>query len=359
MKIVHVVESFGGGVYSYFKDLAAFFSQFTDIETIIIYSNQRKEITQQQIDVDFPANIQLINIAMERELKPINDLKSTFTLRKLLKELQPNVVHLHSSKAGVIGRWATFLNGNKCKVFYTPHGYSFLREDVSHVKKKLFYSIEKITQLFFGGTTIACGDTEYKIAKRIGKSLLVRNGIDLNLLEQFYEKRDNSTRQLVIGTIGRISYQKNPTLFNAIALQFPEHMFFWIGDGELNHLLTAPNITITGWFTNNVAVFPYLNQLDLYIQTSLWEGLPIAVLEAMAFRKPIIATNVIGNKDIVINDYNGFLFNSASELYPIIKKLERPDYRLQLGNQAFENCTIYFDKNKNFNLLLDYYQRNL
>ncbi len=355
MKVVHIVESFGGGVYSYFKDLAAFFSLLPEIETTIIYSNQRKEITQQQINIDFPSNIQLISVAMERELKPFTDLASTFTIRKLLKELKPSIVHLHSSKAGVIGRWATFLNGYNCKVFYTPHGYSFLREDISDVKKKLFYGIEKITQLIFGGTTIACGDTEFKIAKKIGKSLLVRNGIDLNLLEQYYEKRDNETTKLVIGTIGRISYQKNPALFNTIALQFPKHHFLWIGDGELKHLLTAPNIKITGWFTDNSSVFPYLNQLDLYIQTSLWEGLPIAVLEAMAFRKPILATNVIGNKDIVINDVNGFLFDSPNELFTIFERLEHHNFRKKLGNQAYENCTLHFDKNKNFKQLTEIY----
>ncbi|WP_353100033.1 glycosyltransferase [Myroides odoratus] len=356
MKIIHIVESFGGGVYSYFKDLAMFFSQHTDIETYIIYSNKRKEITQDQIDQDFPSSIHLIPLEMERELKPIQDLRSTFALRKTIKQLRPDIIHLHSSKAGVIGRWASSMPNYKRKVFYTPHGYSFLRQDISPVKQKIFYTIEKLTQLIFGGTTIACGDTEYKLAQRIGTSLLVRNGIDLTHLNQHYIANKNTSNQLTIGTIGRISYQKNPKLFNEVALLFPQHQFLWIGDGELRDQLTAPNITISGWFTNNTAVFPYLNQLDIYMQTSLWEGLPIAVLEAMAFRKPILATDVIGNNDIVETNLNGFLFTQATDLCPILKQLENPEYRIALGEKAFSNCQEKFNKDKNFNELLAIYQ---
>ncbi|MCS4239283.1 glycosyltransferase involved in cell wall biosynthesis [Myroides gitamensis] len=356
MKIIHIVESFGGGVYSYFKDLAMFFSQHPDIETYIIYSNKRKEITQDQIDQDFPSSIHLIPLEMERELKPIQDLRSTFALRKTIKQLRPDIIHLHSSKAGVIGRWASSMPNYKRKVFYTPHGYSFLRQDISPVKQKIFYTIEKLTQLIFGGTTIACGDTEYKLAQRIGTSLLVRNGIDLTHLNQHYIANKNTSNQLTIGTIGRISYQKNPKLFNEVALLFPQHQFLWIGDGELRDQLTAPNITISGWFTNNTAVFPYLNQLDIYMQTSLWEGLPIAVLEAMAFRKPILATDVIGNNDIVETNLNGFLFTQATDLCPILKQLENPEYRIALGEKAFSNCQEKFNKDKNFNELLAIYQ---
>ncbi|MGQ8868646.1 glycosyltransferase [Myroides sp. TSA_177.3] len=356
MKIIHIVESFGGGVYSYFKDLAIFFSQHSDIETYIIYSNKRKEITQDQIDQDFPSSIHLIPLEMERELKPIQDLRSTFALRKTIKQLRPDIIHLHSSKAGVIGRWASSMPNYKRKVFYTPHGYSFLRQDISPVKQKIFYTIEKLTQLIFGGTTIACGDTEYKLAQRIGTSLLVRNGIDLTHLNQHYIANKNTSNQLTIGTIGRISYQKNPKLFNEVALLFPQHQFLWIGDGELRDQLTAPNITISGWFTNNTAVFPYLNQLDIYMQTSLWEGLPIAVLEAMAFRKPILATDVIGNNDIVETNLNGFLFTQATDLCPILKQLENPEYRIALGEKAFSNCQEKFNKDKNFNELLAIYR---
>lgn len=355
MRIVHIVESFGGGVYSYFKDLSFFLSKIPNIETTIIYSNTRKEVTQEQIENDFPQNIQMISVDMERELRPLKDLKATFQIRKILSDLSPDIIHLHSSKAGVIGRWAATLIGKRKRVFYTPHGYSFLQLNSSKSKRKLFYAIEKITQLVFGGTTIACGDTEYNIAKKIGKSELVRNGIDLEKLAKAYIPKTTPSPRLKIGTIGRIAPQKNPTLFNQIAELFPHYDFIWIGDGNDRHLLTSNNITITGWFPDNTSVFPFLNELDLYIQTSLWEGLPIAILEAMAFKKPILATNVIGNKDIVISNFNGYLFESAQDLKPIFKQLEIPETIEKLGDNAYQNCVEKYNKDENFKRLLTIY----
>ncbi len=357
MRIVHIVESFGGGVYSYFKDLSFFLSNIPNIETTIIYSNTRKEVTQEQIENDFPQNIQMISVDMERELRPLKDLKATFQIRKILSDLSPDIIHLHSSKAGVIGRWAATLIGKRKRVFYTPHGYSFLQLNSSKSKRKLFYAIEKITQFVFGGTTIACGDTEYNIAKKIGKSELVRNGIDLEKLAKAYIPKENpANNKLTIGIVGRIVYARNPSLFNRIALQFPNYNFIWIGDGELRHELTAKNIFITGWCKKNTEVFNFLNKIDVYIQTSLWEGLPIAVLEAMAFRKPIIATNVIGNKDIVITNFNGFLFEQVEELIPIFNKLENTNTRTKLGSNAYFDCKNKYNKDINFQKLLTIYK---
>lgn len=358
MRIVHIVESFGGGVYSYFKDLALFMSQQKNIETIVIYSNRRKEVSEEQIINDFPSNIKMIHLNMERELNLYQDLKSTIKLRKKLKELFPDIIHLHSSKAGVIGRWACSLNGRRKNIYYTPHGYSFLRMDVSPLKRKLFYLIEKLTQILFGGVTIACGDTEYKIGKKIGKTLLVRNGIDINKLSKYYIP-NNTNEGLIIGTIGRITAQKNPNLFNEIAEAFPKYKFIWIGDGDLRNVLTAKNIEITGWVSDNTKIFPHLNKLNIYMQTSLWEGLPIAILEAMAFKKPIIATNVIGNKDIVKQQFNGFLFNDVKELHEIFTKLEDIKAINELGKNAQLDILEYYNMEKNFNHLLSIYKDNL
>lgn len=356
MRIVHIVESFGGGVYSYFKDLSSFLSQFEEIETTIIYSNKRKEVTDEQIKNDFPENITMLSVNMERELRPIADIKATLQLRKILKQISPDIVHLHSSKAGVIGRWASTLSGKRKGVYYTPHGYSFLQLNTSSFKRRLFYLIEKTTQLIFGGTTIACGDTEYNIAKKIGKSELVRNGINIDKLSKVYTPKTTRSERLKIGTIGRIAPQKNPALFNSIAELFPQYDFIWIGDGNDRQLLTSSNITITGWFSDNSSVFPFLNELDIYIQTSLWEGLPIAILEAMAFKKPILATNVIGNKDIVISGINGYLFESAQDLKTIFKQLDTQKTIENLGNNAYHDCIEKYNMMNNLKQLLSIYK---
>src|SRR5690554_1934638 len=160
IKVVHIVEALGGGVYTYFKNLTHFFGSAEvtkEIDTIIIYSSKRKEIDPENIKKDFSENVTLIEVDMVRELSPFHDFRSTIQLKKLLKELNPDLIHLHSSKAGVLGRLAnSLLFSNKKQIFYTPHGYSFLRQDISAPQRALFRFIEKYSQRFFGGTTIAC-----------------------------------------------------------------------------------------------------------------------------------------------------------------------------------------------------------
>ncbi|MFH7011598.1 glycosyltransferase [Flavobacterium sp. FlaQc-52] len=356
MKVVHVIEALGGGVYTYFRDLSTFFGeekQSRSIYTTIIYSGNRKEIDPKKIKTDFSNGVDLIEINMVREFSPIEDLKSAFKLWKELKRINPDVIHLHSSKAGVLGRIAYFFLFRKKKVFYTPHGYSFLRTDISDIKKKLYWQIEKRIQQLFGGITIACGDTEYEIAKKTGNSLLVRNGIAISEIQQHLAPLQNA--KLTIGIVGRISFQKNPDLFNLIALRFPDFNFVWIGDGDLNFSLTAPNIRITGWLLDRNEVLKELNAVDIYLQTSIWEGLPLAVLEAMALKKPIIATKIIGNKDIVYHNETGFLFDEIAELNSYFEVLKDPKNRTLFGENSFIRCNNLFDKDKNFQELLSIY----
>jgi hypothetical protein len=292
---------------------------------------------------------------MVREFSPFQDLKSLLHLIKELRRIQPDVVHLHSSKAGVLGRVACFLLFKKTNLFYTPHGYSFLRTDTSNLNKKFYHAIERSFQGIFGGATIACGDTEFEIAKTIGKSHLVRNGIDIEKVQKYSSKNNNTV--LTIGIVGRITSARNPTLFNEIALRHSNLNFVWIGDGELQPLLTAPNIGITGWFLDREDALTALNNIDVYIQTSLWEGLPIAVLEAMAMQKPVLATNIIGNKDVVGHNETGFLFDEIDELDNYIEILKDEEVRHRFGKKGLERCQDLFDSTKNFKQLIALYKQ--
>lgn len=357
LKVVHVVEALGGGVNSYFKDLSFFFGDpkiTSSIETIIIYSNNRSEIDPSKIESEFSKGVTLINLNMVKPFSPIQDALSIFKLRKELKKINPDIIHLHSSKAGVLGRVAHFLLFNKKTIYYTPHGYAFIRTDISKLSKKMYWLIEKNFYSIFGGATIACGDTEYEIAKKIGKSHLVRNGIDIKKVQTHASDHENEI--LTIGIVGRITYARNPKLFNDIALRFPDINFVWIGDGELNHLITAPNIRITGWLFNHSAVLIELNKIDIYIQTSLWEGLPIAVLEAMSLKKPVIATNVIGNKDIIVHGESGFLFDKIEEIDPFLEILKNKEAKDKMVEKALERCNHLFNKDINFNNLANLYK---
>lgn len=353
MVVVHIIEALGGGVYTYFKDLTLHFSKENDLKTIIFYSKNRKEIDPNNLELITNQNVELVEVDMCRKLNPLYDYRSILKLRKLLKKYNPDIVHLHSSKAGVLGRIAASNIVPKERVFYTPHGYSFLSKEFSNSKKKVFYLIEKYIQKIFGGITIACGDTEYEIAQEIGKSILIRNGIKVDKINLF--KKPVSNSKLTIGILARITTARNPNLFNSIALRFPNYNFVWIGDGELKNQLTAPNITITGWSLDQIEVMSRLNSIDVYLQTSLWEGLPIALLEAMALEKPLVATNIIGNKDIVVPNENGYLFDSIEELDFIFKKLEDEETRKKMGINGINRCKTLFNTTTNFNQMKSIY----
>ncbi|NLK95221.1 MAG: glycosyltransferase family 4 protein [Clostridiales bacterium] len=317
MKIMHVVEGFGGGVYSFLVDLCN--SLCESNEVILVYSE--REQTPKNFKDDFNKKIRLINLEMSRAISVKVDGKAFFSLLSLIKKEKPDVIHLHSSKAGALGRLSSKLLGYSSKnVFYNPHGYAFLQEDISNKKRKFYYYVEKILAKI-NGTIIAVSKGEYEESLKLTKkSIRIDNAIDNEELDKVITESTYKSKP-TIGTIGRISYQKNPKAFNEVAKKFPDLEFIWIGDGDLRNELTEKNIKITGWMDRYEAI-KLMNKLDIYLQPSLWEGLPIALLEAMYMGKPTIVNNVIGNKDVIVNNVNGFISNSIEDYEKYINELK-------------------------------------
>lgn len=356
IKVLHISETFAAGVYTYIKDICQYFDNINDVESYVIYSGKRKDTNPSKFSQDFSKKVTLIQVEMEREISPLKDVKSTIALYKKIRKIKPDIIHLHSSKAGVIGRIASKSCLN-ARVYYTPNGYSFIRQDISIIKKNLFKTTEFLINKLFGGITIACGDTEFELAKNIGKAVLVRNGIDIKSLSPLIKKPNNEI--FTIGCIGRLSYQKNPSLFNNIAEKFPNLKFIWIGDGELKQQLSSKNIDLLGWMHREDAL-KKVADFDVYIQTSLWEGLPFTIIEAMALGKPIIATNVIGNKDAVSHGVNGFLCSDIKDFETYINKIrEDSDLQEKLGMESKTRSNKLFDRNKNFQKLFEIYESQI
>jgi glycosyltransferase involved in cell wall biosynthesis len=357
MKIVQFVEAFGGGVYTYVKDLCNFLASAntsSKYEIHLIYSPNRIEFDQELFNQEIHPSIILHRLDMEREIdlkKDYNIIKQT---RNLLKDIKPDVLHLHSSKSGVLARIAASGIVSRDKIFYSPHGYAFIQKNISKSKSYLYKVIEHTMPLMLGGTTIASGNTEFEIAQKISKAVLVRNGVDFELPQKSLVNIDR--KRLAVGTIGRLTPQKNPKLFNEIARQIPEADFIWIGNGELQHEIDADNITVTGWIRTRQDLLEKLNDIDLYIQVSLWEGLPIALIEAMAMRKPLVVSNIIGNKDCVEEGYNGYVFNSTEEAVEKINIFKDKKLISQMGDHSYEKAFEEYNKTENFSKLLEIYK---
>ncbi len=357
LKIVHLVEALGGGVYTYFVNLTHVLAANPQFEVTVIYSDKREQIDPSRVAEDFHPNTNLIVQPMQREINLKEDFQGFKAIRNVLKNLKPDVLHVHSSKAGILGRFAyLFIKRKHTQLYYTPHGFSFLRKDVSKLKRFAFYAIEFVSQKICGGTIIACGDTELEYSKKIGPAVLIRNGINHREITSPSISKNAEIKK--IGILGRTTSQRDPKLFNQLALKNPEIEFIWIGDGELRHLLTATNITITGWFKENQKGIAWLETLDVYLQTSLWEGLPIAVLEASSREIPVIATNIIGNKDIIRSGQTGYLFENTEEFQECLQALKSVEERKQIGLAAAKRNRILFDSTTNFNKLAALYLKN-
>jgi hypothetical protein len=354
IKVLHIIEALGGGVYSYFIDLTSVMGQDERFELYVAYSDKRDEIDPAKVRGNLHKNTNLILIDLTKEISPINDLRGINQIKGVIRDINPDIVHLHSSKAGILGKIALFqINFNK-PTYYTPHGYSFLRQDVSKAKKWLYKSIELFFTKFSSTITVACGYSELECALKMNPNArLIKNGVNTSIIK--FKENTKKPSSLTFGTLGRISFQKNPQLFNEFAKRSHNHSFLWIGDGDMRQEITSNNIKVTGWFKKKAAAISYLDQLDVYVQTSLWEGLPIAVIEAMAIGLPVIATNVIGNKDLVKHGETGFLVDTADEFEVHATALESHELRRSMGRAGRLRVEAFFDCNKNFKSQADMY----
>ena len=212
-------------------------------------------------------------------------------------------------------------------MFYTPHGYSFLMEDCKPMKRRMFKLIESVCAKR-NCTTISCSVGEYQESLKLTKrATYVNNGINMAELQEIIDKTEKVKHPFTVYTLGRICYQKNPTLFNEIAKSLPNVKFVWIGDGELREQLTSKNIEITGWTDRSTAI-RYAVNADVFLLPSRWEGLPISLLESMYMKKTCVVSNVIGNRDVIHDEENGFVCTKVEDFVKAIKKCQSEDEKL-------------------------------
>lgn len=232
---------------------------------------------------------------LKRSISPKNDIKASFFLRNVYIKYNPDVIHLHSSKAGFIGR----LVMPKNKIIYTVHGFDSVRR--AH---RSMLIVEKIFQ--HKCKTIA-GVSKYDVrnlwSEGIKKAILVYNGVPNTIVKHKNSlPKDTYNYKNKVLCIARDAKPKRLDIFIDVAQKCPNTAFIWIGNQ--NKLEKHPNnVFFLGNITN---ASEYCNLVDLFMLASDYEGLPMVILEAMSYGKPIVASNVGGISEIVINNYNGF-----------------------------------------------------
>ena len=201
-KILHIVEAFGGGIYSFIVDLLKETNE--DKEIVVCYS--RRKQTPENFEKDFNKNIKFIEIKnFERSINLVKDLKAFFEVRNIIKQEKPDIIHLHSSKAGFIGRFAT--NGKRIKMLYNPHGFSFLMQNTSILKRKIYWIIEKIAS-FRNCKIVGCSKGEYEEALKLtSNAIRIDNGIDIDRLKE--ETKDLNKKEINLENLKVCTIRKN------------------------------------------------------------------------------------------------------------------------------------------------------
>ncbi len=305
-------------------------------DVTVIYS-QRDE-TPELLANHFDNSVSLVRLDMRPFYKT---LLITKQLRDTLQEIEPDIIHLHSSIGGFIGRLATIGLSN-VEVYYSPHCISFMMAKLKPHRKMAYILLEKFANLL-GGEYIACSESERSAITRYLSHAVVHkidNAIDLDVDLPTAKPMSRDTIKII--NVGEIRPQKGPELFAQIAREvrreFPQVEFVWVGDGTpaRRQVLLDADVTVAGWMDKS-AVMEQLSEADLYLSSSFWEGLPVSLIEAMAIGLPIIGQACSGNTDLIEENINGRLFNSAEQAVSIIRDcLKNPESTMIFSQNAIK-----------------------
>ncbi|OHC01692.1 MAG: hypothetical protein A3H23_04310 [Planctomycetes bacterium RIFCSPLOWO2_12_FULL_40_19] len=302
--------------------------------------------------------------SLVRDIHPLKDIKALIKLAIFLKKEKFDIVHCHTSKGGFIGRLAAKLAGAKI-IIYSPHGDIF-EGYFCKLATDFFILLEKFAARF---TDKIINLTKIEIERFLEHGIGTRhqlkqiyNGINIKYYERAMtsnlKKRDEfglGKDDFVCATVGRLVPVKGHTyLIKAIqkvVKVIPEAKFLFVGDGELKSKLSEEiksydlqrNIFLLG-ARNDIATI--LSCINVFLLPSLNEGFGMALIEAMAARKPVIATNVGGVPEVIINGTTGILVPSKDpEAFSsaIIKLYNNPEMSLEMGLAGYSRARNLFD----------------
>jgi glycosyltransferase involved in cell wall biosynthesis len=262
-----------------------------------------------------------------REIRPLQDLRALWELVGTFRRLRPKIVHTHSSKAGILGRFAAWLAGVPC-ILHTIHGFGITPAQPFWQQRALIaleWMVGRITTHW-----IAVSQADRRQGMDWGlftasKVSVVRPGIDPTAFAARIEmpERDRlramlgvGPDHLLVGTVSCLKPQKSPEDFVRVAALVCERVgaakWVLVGDGALRPQIEAliqarglqERVTLLGWRRDVAAL---MKAFDVFVLTSQWEGLPCALLEARASRIPIVATRVGGAAEAIVEGIQGTL----------------------------------------------------
>ncbi|QDT03518.1 Alpha-D-kanosaminyltransferase [Rubripirellula lacrimiformis] len=314
-----------------------------------------------------------------RSLSPLNDYKAYCGLRDLMRKHRFDIVHTHSSKTGVLGRLAAAAAGVP-HVVHTVHGFAFPAARRAAVRRFYQWCERRCGKVTDALVCLNPNDRQIAIddlgidPRRVH---LIPNGVDTT---QFKPHSDADLRHRlrretlpgdaglpVVMMVGRLWNQKNPLAFVQAAIEIlgrgVRAEFYLVGEGDLRPRLEqeiaaagcGDRIHLLGWRDDVAALLPLA---DVMVLPSLWEGMPLVLLESQSSAVPVVASNIPGNRECVNDGVDGYLVppRDIVELAQRIGELIQDDeLRRRMGATAREKVIAQFDIRQRFATMTDIY----
>ncbi len=315
-----------------------------------------------------------------RQISPTGDLHAYLALKRFFRSTRPDVVHTHSSKAGVIGRLAAHAAGVPT-IVHTIHGMSFNRTQ-SRVVQSAYAMAERFcAKRCHAIVSVADAMTRQALEAGIGRPgqyETIRSGMNVADFDPECVRGEVNRKawgiapeHILVGTVARLFQNKGyEQLIEVIAQAAPRHpnlRFVWIGDGahravyeeELRRRGLRDRVVLTGLLPP-AAVPEALAAIDILAHTSQWEGLPRAVVQALLLRKPVVSFDIDGAPEVVIPGQTGELaaLNDTAAFSEKLHMLADDEKRRRAyGEEGRRRCVFEFDAATMIDRLDRLYQR--
>lgn len=260
---------------------------------------------------------------LRREISPIQDISALFELSRLYRTWRPDIIHLHSSKVGVLGRIAAGSRLNR--VIYTIHGFDTILKSY-----RAFLALERVLARNCGAVVPVSMYDQANLEKSgiLGRIAMIPNGasdrrgaVPSNVAAADRMKKAKAAGQMVVLTIARLARPKRFDLFieAAKAMKPEEVRFFWIGNVEaVDPSLLPANVEMLGELPE---AGDYANLCDFFVLFSDYEGMPMSIIEALSAGKPIIASRVGGIGEMVDSSIGILVENQAAAVIDAIRSI--------------------------------------
>jgi glycosyltransferase involved in cell wall biosynthesis len=323
---MHVMEATIGGTRRHLRDLAAGQAR-AGHEVFVVAAAEREPRVREDFAHLVEQGVQVQELPMVRAIRPVLDRRHAGELAATLARVRPEIVHTHSSKAGALGRWASLRTGIGLRV-HTPHTFAFLFDAMfSAPKRVVFRELERaLARRTHATIAVSRGEADTIRASRVvpaARVHVVENGIDPTpwraaepLARESLGVPEGAPLALVVGLLNRAKGQD--LAVRALCEPGCESLHLCLaGHGEdepdlralVRELDLEGRVKLLGWRDD---VPRLLATADLLCLPSRWEGLPYAVLEAMAAGRPVVASAVDGARDLVLEGRTGYLAEVGS-----------------------------------------------